>query len=57
MRDILHFAETARKKTILPFCVKQFAELEIFCILLAERVLQELAVHKKCKKGDFLHFS
>jgi len=35
MRDILHVAETARKKTILPFCVEQFAELEIFCILLA----------------------
>jgi len=30
MGDILHFAETARQKTILPFCVKYFAELEIF---------------------------
>jgi len=27
MGDILHFAETVRKKTILPFCEEQFAEL------------------------------
>jgi hypothetical protein len=58
----LHFAETARQKTILPFCVKYFAELEIFRMCKAKfrrnsKTENYLAVLCEifCRIGDIPH--